>query len=114
MVDEDEERVAVAVGHNGPHLLPVPGRCALYPLLASAAREVGGLTRRERALKGGEVHPGHHEHLAGVPLLGDDRDESVVIEPDALEELSERGHAAIVPLVEEHPNPKASGRACGP
>src|SRR3954447_8875689 len=71
LVDEDEQRVAVAVQPDVADPLAVAGGLALHPVLAPAARPVGGPARGEGAAQRLVVHPGQHQHLSGVVLLDD-------------------------------------------
>src|SRR4051794_21671946 len=71
LVDEDQQRVAVAVQADVADPLAVPGGLALHPVLAPAARPVGGPARGQGAAQRLVVHPGDHEHLTGVVLLDD-------------------------------------------
>src|ERR687886_3019849 len=69
LVDEDQQRVAVAVQADVAHPLAVPGGLPLHPVLAPAARPVGGPAGGQGAAQRLVVHPRDHEHLAGVVLL---------------------------------------------
>src|SRR5215470_4278508 len=61
------------------------GGFPLDPVLAAAARPVGAPAGRQRAVQRLVVHPGEHEHLAGVVLLGDGGHKAVGVslEPDS-------------------------------
>src|SRR3954454_2304317 len=76
LVDEEQQRVAVAVQPDVAHPLAVAGGLPLDPVLAAAARPVRRPPGRERAAQRLVVHPGEHQHLAGVVLLDDGGDEA--------------------------------------
>ena len=76
LVDEHQQRVAVAVQPDVAHPLPVARRLALHPVLAPAARPVGGPAGGQGAVQRLVVHPGEHQHLAGVVLLDDGGDQA--------------------------------------
>src|SRR3712207_8864366 len=69
LVDEEQQRVAVAVQADVADPLAVPGGLPLHPVLAPAARPVGGPAAGQGAAQRLVVHPGDHEHLTGVVLL---------------------------------------------
>src|SRR3954452_19705439 len=75
LVDQDQQRVAVAVQAHLADPLPVPGGLALHPVLAPAAGPVGGPPGGKGAVQRLVVHPGEHEHLSGVVLLDDGGDQ---------------------------------------
>src|SRR3712207_2831773 len=70
LVDHDQQRVAVAVQPDVADPLAVPGGLPLHPVLPPAARPVGGPAGGEGTAQRLVVHPGDHEHLTGVVLLG--------------------------------------------
>src|SRR5580704_10252735 len=76
LVDLDHEGVAVAVERYRLHPLVVPGRVALDPVLLPAARPVGTPARGEGAMQRLVVHPAEHQHLTGVVLLSNGRDQA--------------------------------------
>src|SRR3954453_22447722 len=102
LVDEDQQRVAVAVQ---PHLadpLPVSGGLALHPVLAAAARPVRRPACRQGAVQRLVVHPREHEHLTGVVLLDDGGDQPRRIAAQERGDLGgqsvlDGGHAADCP-----------------
>src|SRR5918997_2885137 len=75
LVDQDQQGVAVAVQPDVADPLAVAGGLALHPVLAPAARPVGGPAGGEGAAQRLVVHPGDHEHLTGVVLLDDGGDQ---------------------------------------
>src|ERR671915_1045401 len=77
LVDEHQQRVAVAVQADVADPLAVPGGLALHPVLAPAARPVGGPPGGEGAAQGLVVHPAQHQRLAGAVLLHDRRHQAV-------------------------------------
>src|SRR5439155_15668688 len=78
-IDENQQRVAVAVVPHLFDVLYVARRRALVPeLLARAAPEPRRL-RVERALQRLGVHPRNHQHLAGVVLLHHRGDQPFVV-----------------------------------
>src|SRR5580704_6103255 len=76
LVDPDHQGVAVAVERHRLHPLVVPGRVALDPVLLAAARPVSTPAGGEGTMQRLVVHPAEHQHLAGVVLLGDGRDQA--------------------------------------
>ena len=101
LVDQQEQRVAVAVQAHVAHPLAVPRGLALHPVLAAAARPVGRPAGGEGAVQRLVVHPGEHEHLAGVVLLhhGGHQARGVAAQQrgDRGVECGSCGHAASVP-----------------
>src|SRR6202042_2774406 len=73
LVHLDQHHVAVAVERDRLHPLGVARGLTLDPVLLPAARPVGAPARVQRAMQRLIVHPGQHQHLAGVVLLGDSR-----------------------------------------
>src|SRR5262249_55868456 len=71
LIDLDEERVAVAVESDGPHVLVVPSGLALHPLVAPAAGPVRGGAGGEGTPQRRPGHPREHEDLTAVVLLDD-------------------------------------------
>src|SRR3984957_4604266 len=69
LVHPDQDGVAVAVKRDRPDPLLVAGALALDPVLLAAARPVRAAAGGERAVQRLVVHPGDHQHLAGVVLL---------------------------------------------
>ena len=63
------------------------GGLALAPQLPARARPVVHLPGSQRLGQALAAHPGEHEHLAAVVLLGDGRHQSVGIEGDRADEL---------------------------
>src|SRR5688572_21424388 len=68
LLDEHQQRVAVAVQSHVADPLPVARRLALDPVLVPAARPVRRPARGQRAVQRLVVHPREHEHLAGVEI----------------------------------------------
>src|SRR5690242_19046250 len=89
LVDPDQHGVAVAVQRHRLHPLLVAGRLALDPVLTAAARPVGAPAGGQRAVQRLVVHPAQHEHLAGVVLLRNGRDQPVRVA------LQPRGHRRV-------------------
>src|SRR5699024_4280779 len=71
LLDLQQDDVAVAVDARAAHVLDVPGRVALAPVLLTAARPVGGAAFGQRAAQGLVVHPREHQHLTGGGFLHD-------------------------------------------
>src|SRR5262249_19911749 len=88
LIHLDEHGVAVTVEGHGDDPLHVAGGLALNPVLPSAARPVGAPPGGQRAVQCLVVHPGQHEHLAGVVLLGDGGEQPVHV---ALGPCGDRG-----------------------
>src|SRR6185369_11187021 len=76
LVHLDHQGVAVAVQRHRLDPLVVPGRVALDPVLLAAARPVGAPAGGKGAMQRLVVHPAEHQHLTGVVLLGDGRDQA--------------------------------------
>src|ERR671916_2904382 len=76
LVDEHQQRVAVAVQAHVADPLAVSGGLPLHPVLAPAARPVSGPAGGEGAAQRLVVHPRDHEHLTGVVLLDDGGDQT--------------------------------------
>src|SRR5690606_26574781 len=71
LVDLDEQRITVAVEADALDVLSMAGRVALAPVLSAGAGPEGHAAAGEGATQRLVVHPGEHEHLAGVVLLDD-------------------------------------------
>ena len=74
--------------------LPVATGFALAPQLLAGARPVTDLAAGEGFFQRGAVHPGQHQHLAAVVLLGDGGDQAFGIPGDGLQHGGQR--AALV------------------
>ena len=92
LVDLEQQHVAVAVVVRLAHELAVAAGVALAPHLLAAAAPVDHAPFGERALQGLGVHPRHHQHVAGVGVLGDGRHQPVGVELDPLEIEVDRAH----------------------
>ena len=94
-------------------LLPVAGGLALDPvLLARAAperRRAGGQGAVQRLV----VHPAQHQHLAGVVLLHDRRDQAVGVALEARGDGRVEGHGPLSARSSAHAC-WATQRACSP
>src|SRR5699024_35938 len=77
LVDGQQHRVAVAVELDPVHLLGVAGLLALDPHPPARAGEIAALAGGQRAGERRIVHPGHHQHRPGRPVLGDRADQAV-------------------------------------
>ena len=73
LVDQDQQGVAVAIDAQIDQVLDVARRVALAPRRLARARPVADAARAHGLGDGVAIHPGHHQHLAGVVLLGDRR-----------------------------------------
>ena len=91
LLDDDQDRVAVAVEPDLAHALDVPRLLALVPQLPARARPVVHLARGGGALERVAVHPREGEHLAGVRVLGDRRRQPVGVPADGVEPRAHRG-----------------------
>src|SRR5262245_41042745 len=76
LLDLQQDRVGVAVEEDAADLLHVAALFALAPQLVAAATEVAGPPRAQRLVERFAVHPRQHQHLAGVGVLRDRRDQS--------------------------------------
>ncbi|MNE78120.1 hypothetical protein D3C80_1744960 [compost metagenome] len=79
--------------------LHVAGLFALAPQLAARARPVDGALFGGGHGQGFAVHPGHHQHAAGLVILGNRRHQTVAVPVDFVEPV---GHRCFRP-----------SRACG-
>ena len=80
LLDLDEEDVAIAIEGDVLDGLGIAAFLAFHPeFLAGTAPKVG-LAGGDGALKGGAIHPGHHDDAAGFLFLHDGRDEALGIE----------------------------------
>src|SRR5581483_7507259 len=75
LLDLQQHGVGVAVDVHLADLLDVAALLALPPQPAAAAAVVDRPAGAERLLERLPVHPGEHEHLAGVRVLGDRRNQ---------------------------------------
>ena len=66
LVDLEQHRVAVAIQPHRVHMLGVPGRLALDPVLIAGSGEVRGTPGGQRTGQGLVVHPRDHQHVAGI------------------------------------------------
>ena len=92
LVDDDQDRVVVAVEPDLAHPLDVPRGLALAPQLRARTRPV---VRLARALGRGQrlaVHPRERQHPSARRVLRDRGHEAVRVEPDAIEP-GDRGRA---------------------
>src|SRR6185369_6079000 len=91
LVHLHQPRVPVAVERGRYHALHMARGLTLDPVLLPAAGPVGAPPGGQRAVQRFVVHPAQHQHLAGVVLLGDGRDEPgrVALEP--------RGYLGVEP-----------------
>src|SRR5919112_1599058 len=77
LVDEDQQRVAVAVQPDVADPLAVTGGLALDPVLPPRAAPEGRPPGRQRPVQRLVIHPAHHEHLEAVVLLDHGGEEPV-------------------------------------
>ena len=77
LVHLHEQGISVAVGIEAIHVLHVAGRLALPPECPPRAGPEMAAARAQRRLERLPVHPGDHQHLAGLRLLHDGGDEPV-------------------------------------
>src|SRR5579883_2123568 len=83
LVDLKQHGILVAVEAELDQRLHLAGTLALAPQRAARARPVADPACAQRLLEGLAVHPGEHQHLAGVELLGDGRNEPCGVEAQA-------------------------------
>ena len=77
-------RVGVAVVAQRAHALHVARRRALVPQLSAGAAPEVDFPGLDGAVERRAVHVGERQHLAGSPVLGDTRNEAVLVERDVL------------------------------
>ncbi len=87
LVYDIEQRVVVAVHQHAPHLLDVAGGLPLLPELVPAPAPIRRELRLHRLLDRLAVRICQHQDLAGLRLLGDDRDQPVPLSKVDLVEL---------------------------
>jgi hypothetical protein len=85
LLDLQQEDVLVAIGADLADLLDVAALLALAPQAPPAARPVVRQARLQRQPQGIGVHPGDHEDLARVGVLGNGRHEAARVDLQRLE-----------------------------
>src|SRR5206468_72424 len=73
----EQERVAIAVRVHAVDVLGVARRLALAPQNLARARPEMALAGPQCRIEGLAIHPGDHQHLAGLRLLDDGGNETV-------------------------------------
>src|SRR5215831_2800920 len=86
LMNLEEERVAIAIGEDAIHVLPMARGLALAPELLARARPEVARARPPRCPEGLAVHPGDHGHLAGVRLLDHRGNEPVLVPAELVDE----------------------------
>jgi hypothetical protein len=85
LVHLDQQRVGVAIDVDALHLLDVARHLALAP----PGRARAGPEVREAGLEGrghgGAIHPGDHQHVAGVRFLHHGGDQALRVEPQVVD-----------------------------
>src|SRR5438552_11894171 len=66
LLDDEQQRVAVAVVVRLPHPLAIAGRVTLGPALLARPAPEDGAAGLERLAQRRVVHPGEHQHRAGA------------------------------------------------
>src|SRR5262245_49906771 len=87
LLDDEQQRVHVAVVVRGAHPLAVARRVALAPVLLAAPAPEPGAALLEGAAERFGVHPREHEHAPGAVLLDDGGNEPVGVEGEGGELL---------------------------
>ena len=82
--DVDDERVLVAVGGDGDDPLHVAGGLALAPDLPAAAGPEYGAALGNRQGQRLGIHVGEGQHLFGIMVLHDGRDQAVCVKFESL------------------------------
>lgn len=85
LLDPDEQAVAIAVVAKRSHFLQVTGGGAFMPEFLARPTPVPAFSGFEGFLQGVSVHPGHHQNGTVEVVLGDRRDESLVVITNAIE-----------------------------
>ena len=75
LFDQHQQGVVVAVSVEGHHLLHVPAALSLLPELLTGTAEKPGVAGLQRLLQALPIHVGQHQHLFGMHVLHDGRDE---------------------------------------
>src|SRR4029453_2786028 len=75
LLDDEQDRVAVAVEADLAHALDMSGGFALAPELFARARPVVRFARRGRAFERFAVHPAEHQHALRGGVLRDGRNQ---------------------------------------
>src|SRR5439155_4496154 len=91
LLDDEEQRVAVAVVVRLPHPLAIARRVALGPPLLARPAPEHGAARLERLPQRRLVHPRQHQHIAGALLLHDGSDQAVGVVADSIERVGVEG-----------------------
>jgi hypothetical protein len=82
LVDQQQQGVAVAVDAKFLQVLHLAGRLSFAPQRAAAAAEIADTAGGQRFRHRIAVHPGEHQHFAGVVLLRDRGDQAGIVEAD--------------------------------
>jgi len=85
LVDDEKDRVSVAIEPRLDEDLDVARRVALAPEFPARARPVADAFGGKRLCERLPVHPRHHQDLAAAPLLGDGGHQPVGVEADLVE-----------------------------
>src|ERR1700689_3204954 len=83
LIDQQQQRIAVAIDAQLHQTLHMARAFALAPELLARARPVADAAGLERLLDRFAIHPGQHQHLAAVGLLRPRGDETLAIETQA-------------------------------
>ena len=75
-----QDHILIAVCPYFGDLLDLASRRTLVPQFIAAAAPVPRLTGFDRVPQRDSVHPGKHQNVAGLAVLGDRRDQTVRIE----------------------------------
>jgi hypothetical protein len=90
LVDQQQDGVTITIEAGFDHTLPAAGCFALAPKALAASRPVTRKAGGKSFIDGGAVHPGQHQHLLGVELLGDSRDQPLLVKRQTGQHVGKR------------------------
>ena len=106
LVDQEQQRVAVAIEPQFLQVLHLAGGLALAPQRLPRARPIAGAPFRERKPHRLAIHPGEHQDFAGIVLLRDRGYEPVRAELDRVQRAVDRvAHESLLAV-----RPSPAGR----
>ncbi len=89
LIHQKQDGVAVTVEAHLLERLQMPGSLALAPEGPTAARPVAGVPVLQGAFDGFPVHPGEHEDVPAVGVLGDGGHQTVGVELHRVQQVVE-------------------------
>src|SRR5579859_109930 len=86
LVDLQQQRVAVAIDQETLQSLDLARALALAPQAPARARPIADTAGAQGLGHCLGIHPGHHQYLAGIVLLGDGGDQAGPVELDGVQD----------------------------